>query len=337
MSELRRDMVRDKWVVIAKDRALKPNEFPINKRGRGNDQFSGFCPFCEGNEAYTPEEIAAYRSGDSQANSPGWKVRTIPNKFSAFELSGGLHQESDGIYNSCNGLGKHEVVVETPQHGIDLQDYSTADIELILNMLKGRYNGISQEERIKYIHIYKNRGLFAGASLGHSHTQIVGLPVVPDENKGITMHFSKTGHCLLCEIMEQEINDHKRVIYETDHFVLICPFASRFPYETWIIPRRHKAHFGGINEKEINDLAAILKHFASTMLECLDDPSYNIVIVSAPVNVECLLEGHHWYIELTPRLLVTAGLELGTGYYVNPVSPELSTNILRENFLRILG
>jgi Galactose-1-phosphate uridylyltransferase len=336
MSELRRDIIRDKWVVIATDRALKPNDFPINQQGMQSVDFNGFCPFCEGNESYTPDEIAAYRPEASKANSPGWKVRTIPNKFSAFELNGGLARGNDGIYSSCNGLGKHEVLVETPQHGTDLQEYSLANIELILYMLKDRYNGISQDERIKYIHIYKNRGLFAGASLGHSHTQIVGLPLVPEENKGIALHFNKTGQCLLCAILAQEINDQKRVIYETNHFVLICPYASRFPYETWIIPRKHTAHFGGINEKEISDLAVLLKHFVSAMLESLNNPSYNIVFVSAPVNVECPSEGYHWYIELTPRLIVTAGLELGTGYYVNPVAPEISTSILRESLLRVL-
>ncbi len=195
---------------------------------------------------------------------------------------------------------------------------------------------MSKDERIKYIHIYKNRGLFAGASMGHSHSQIVGLPLVPDENPGVTRHFKETGHCLLCEIIEQEIKDQQRVIYATDNFVLICPYASRFPYENWIIPRKHTAHFGAINETEISELAVVIKYFIKAMLQCLNDPSYNIMIVSAPVNVDGPAAGYHWYIELTPRLIVTAGLELGTGYYVNPVTPELAADILRESLLKIL-
>lgn len=336
MSELRRDMVRDNWVIIATDRALKPNDFPINKQGMRNAEFNGFCPFCEGNESYTPDEIASYRLNDSKPNSPGWQVRTIPNKFSAFELDGRLLKERHGIYSSYNGLGKHEVVVETPQHGIDLPGYSWKSIEMILGMLKSRFNEISKDERIKYIHMYKNYGLFAGASLGHSHSQIVGLPFVPDANRGIGRYFDETAGCLLCDILEQEIKDQQRVIYEADHFVLICPYASRFSYETWIIPRKHSSRFGDIDYVEIAELAQILKHFIQAMMDCLNNPSYNIVIVSAPVNVDCPSAGYHWYIELNPRLIVTSGLEVGSGYYVNPVAPEVSTGMLRESFLRLL-
>ncbi|MEN6461283.1 MAG: DUF4931 domain-containing protein, partial [Syntrophomonas sp.] len=301
MPELRRDMVRDKWVVIATDRALKPNDFPINKQGMQNAEFNGFCPFCEGNESFTPDEIAACRQNGSQANLPGWQVRTIPNKFSAFQLEGVLEKEHAGIYSSYNGLGKHEVVVETPEHGIDLHQYSPERIEMIINMLKSRYNELSKDERIKYIHMYKNSGLFAGASLGHSHSQIVGLPLVPDENGGIARHFDQTGHCLLCDIIEQELKDQQRVIYETDNYLLICPYASRFSYETWIVPKKHTTYFGEINDKQISELAVILKQFISAMLACLHDPSYNMVIVSAPVNVNNPTGAYHWYIEISPR------------------------------------
>ncbi|MEN6414832.1 MAG: galactose-1-phosphate uridylyltransferase [Veillonellales bacterium] len=337
MSELRRDVIRNNWVIIATDRALKPNDFPINKQGAKTAEFKGFCPFCEGNESFTPEEIAAYRRNDTQANLPGWQVRTIPNKFSALELKGSLIKINNGVYSSYNGLGKHEVVVETPQHEIDLPEYSLDDITLILNMLKSRYDQLMKDERIKYIHIYKNHGLYAGASLGHSHSQIVGLPIFPNENRGIDKYYKKTGRCLLCDILEQEINDRERVIYETDHFVLICPFASRFSYETWIIPRKHTAHFMNVGSEEVKELAAILKYFSIAIKEGLNDPSYNMIIVSAPVNVENPIEGYHWYIELTPRLIVSSGLEIGTGYYVNPVAPEISASILKESLFKALA
>lgn len=334
MSELRKDMVRDNWVVIATDRALKPNDFPINKQGIQNAEFNGFCPFCEGNESFTPEEIAAYRPHNSRVNSTGWQMRTIPNKFSAFELNGVLKKEHNGIYSSYNGLGKHEVVVETPQHGKDLPAYSLEKIEMMLNMLKSRYNELSKDKRIKYIHMYKNCGLFAGASLGHSHSQIVGLPLVPDENRGIARYFDVTGSCLLCDIAEQEIYDCQRVVFKTAHYVLICPYASRFAYETWIIPRKHTTHFGDIDDEEIGELAIVLKYYINAMMEVLNNPSYNMVFVSAPVNVECPSEAYHWYIELIPRLIVTSGLEVGTGYYVNPVAPEISAGMLKQSLLK---
>jgi UDPglucose--hexose-1-phosphate uridylyltransferase len=207
-------------------------------------------------------------------------------------------------------------------------------MEMVLNMLKNRYNELSQDERIKYIHMYKNRGLFAGASLGHSHSQVVALPMVPDENRGIARYFEKTGRCLLCDMLQQEIKEQQRIVYESDNYVLICPYASRFSYETWIVPRKHTAHFGAISSEEISELGVVLQRFISAMLECLNDPSYNMVIVSSPVNTGCSSEGYHWYIELSPRLIVTAGLEIGTGYYVNPVAPEISSGILRESFIK---
>lgn len=333
MSDLRRDMVKDTWVVVATDRALKPNDFPINKQEMQNTDLNNvICPFCEGNESFTPEEIACYRSNKTLPNSPGWHIRTIPNKFSAFELDGILKKEYSGIYSSLNGLGTHEVVIETPRHGIDLPAYSIRRIEMILTMLKSRYNELSKDERIKYVHIYKNRGLYAGASLGHSHSQIVGLPINPNKNKGLAGYFDKTGHCLVCDIIKQEIREQTRVVGETEHFVLVCPFAPRFSYETWILPRKHCAHFGEINEEEIAELAVVLRYFTRAMLKSLDDPSFNIVFVSSPVNIDCSSEAYHWYIEINPRLIVTAGLEIGTGYYVNPVAPEISAGILRESF-----
>lgn len=330
MPELRKDLVRNKWVVIATDRALRPNDFPINKQGVHNTAINGFCPFCEGNEANTPPELAVFRKPDSVPNGPGWMVRTIPNKFSAFELEGELHQRHVGLYDSCNGLGRHEVVVETPEHNVEFHDYTPERIELILSMLKNRYNELAQDERIKYIHIYKNRGLFGGASLAHSHSQVVGLPMVPEENHGIEDYYRQTGRCLICDMLKHELEDGSRIVAETNDFVLVCPYASRFSYETWIIPRHHTPHFGAITPSQITELASINKQFITAMLDCLENPSYNLMINTAPVNVQCEPDGYHWFIEVAPRFIVTAGLEIGTGYYVNPAAPEISAAMLRE-------
>lgn len=330
MPELRKDPVRNNWVVIATDRALRPNDFPINKQGMHNAAINGFCPFCEGNEESTPPEIAAVRKPGTEPNQPGWLVRTIPNKFSAFQLEGELAAGHCGIYDSYNGLGRHEVVVETPEHNVDFHQYSPERIELVLNMLKNRYNELAQDERIKYIHIYKNRGLFGGASLAHSHSQVVGLPLVPGENHGIGEYFNRTGHCLLCDMIKQELEMGQRVVGETENFLLLCPYASRFSYETWIIPREHSAHFGSISSEKVQELALITKKFITAIIEGLDNPSYNLMINTTPVNMAIDEKGFHWYIEIAPRFIVTAGLEIGTGYYVNPVAPEISAALLRE-------
>lgn len=327
MSELRRDLVKNNWVSVAEHRALKPNDFPIAKKALDLSVTGGFCPFCEGHEQFTPPEIIAHRK-DSEPNTQGWQVRAIPNKFSAFELEGELEETRLGVFSRYNGLGKHEVIIETPEHNIDFHQLSVERMEIIIKIFRDRYNDLASDQRIKYIQIYKNRGIFAGASLEHSHSQIVALPFVPAENQGVIDYFNKNHRCLLCDIIAQERND-ERLVAESEDFLLLCPYAPRFPYETWIVSKNHSEHFGGITDSEVYDLARILKKFSNIMIENLSDPSYNLVINTAPVNVD-YQPGYHWYIELTPRLLVNAAVEIASGVYINPVAPELAAAMLRE-------
>jgi UDPglucose--hexose-1-phosphate uridylyltransferase len=327
MSELRRDLVKNNWVSVAEHRALKPNDFPIAKKALESSATGGFCPFCEGNEPFTPPEIAACRQG-SEPNTKGWQVRAIPNKFSAFELEGELEETRLGVFSRYNGLGKHEVLIETPEHNVDFHQLSVERMETIIKMLRDRYNALAVDPRIKYIQIYKNRGIFAGASLEHSHSQIVALPFVPSENQGVIDYYQANRRCLLCDIADQERHG-ERLVAESEHFILLCPYAPRFPYETWIIPQQHRAHFGDIKDEEIHDLAQIIKKFCNVMIESLSDPSYNLVINTAPVDVSDQ-PGYHWYIEVTPRLLVNAAVEIASGVYINPVAPELAAAMLRE-------
>ena len=258
MSEIRRNLVKNKWVAVAAQRALKPNDFPIAKKALEASNSAGFCPFCEGNEAFTPPEITAFRE-NTEANSTGWLIRNIPNKFSAFELEGVLEEKKHGIYTFYNGLGHHEVVIENPGHGVEFHELGLDRIEKILEIFRDRYLNLARDERIKYIQIYKNRGMFAGASLEHSHSQIVALPFVPDENTGLNDYYGTNNSCLLCDMMKQESNDGERLVISSEHYVLLCPYAPRFPYETWIIPKRHIEHFGDINNDELKELASVLK------------------------------------------------------------------------------
>lgn len=331
MPELRKDLVRDAWVVIAKGRALKPNDFPINKNGI---QFSGstqVCPFCIGNEEHTPPEITAYRAEDSLPNSPNWDIRTIPNKYSAFNLQEELIVANNGLNSSCTGVGQHEVIVETPEHGIELHEFTVDRIRLVFKMFKERYIALANDNRIKYIQIYKNRGIFAGASLEHSHSQILALPMVPQVNKGLLKYFQQESSCLICDMIEQEILTNERVIYKGEEFIIICPYAPRFSYEVWIVPIKHSQHFGHISDSQLKELAIICKKMLETIIACLDNPSYNIVINSAPVN-NGEEEGYHWFMEINPRLIITAGVEVATGIYMNPVAPELATDLFKEYF-----
>ncbi|HZK44470.1 MAG TPA: DUF4931 domain-containing protein [Syntrophomonadaceae bacterium] len=329
MPELRQDLIRDAWVVIAKDRALKPNDFPINKNEMHFKDTNHLCPFCVGNEEHTPPEITAYREIKSLPNTPGWTVRTIPNKYSAFSLQRESNEEYDGINNSCSGIGQHEVVIETPEHGLELHEFDMERINLVYKMLRERYISLAEDGRIKYIQIYKNRGIFAGASLEHSHSQIIALPMVPEVNKGVSRYYSRNGTCLLCDILQQEQTSKERVVYQGKEFIVICPYASRFAYEVWIIPIQHVQHFGDINDIQLEELVYIIKNILKTIIATLDNPSYNIVINSAPVNMGSE-DGYHWFIEVVPRLIVMAGVEIATGIYMNPVAPEIATSLFRE-------
>ncbi|NSW82807.1 MAG: DUF4931 domain-containing protein [Syntrophothermus sp.] len=328
MNELRRDYVRNRWVSISSALGWKPKDFPVMKISASSPQ-SGFCPFCEGNEEVTPPEIAAFRQEQSEPNGPGWLVRAIPNKFTAFSMEGSLEERKDGVFHRYNGLGQHEVVIETPRHDIDFHDLETKNMEMTIAMFRLRYNDLAKDQRIKYVQIYKNRGMFAGASLGHCHSQIIGLPFAPQENIGLTQYYKEHRECLICTMLKQELDAEERIVYQDEHFVVLCPYASRFAYETWIVPKRHTEHFGQVNEEEEKGLAVLCKRVSLAIVKGLDNVSYNFVINTAPVNSP-YEPGYHWYMEFTPRLLVAHGFEIATGIYMNLVPPETAAPVLRE-------
>ena len=333
MLEIRKDVIRDNWVITANEFVLKPRDFPIKKDDdKSPDAIPAHhntCPFCEGNEAMTTDEILAFRKEGTKPNEPGWMVRTILNKFSALELKGELDMKDEGLYKHCNGLGQHEVIIETPVHGEEFHQLPVERVELIYKMMQQRYKELADDERIKYIQIYKNRGMFAGASLEHSHSQIVSFPMVP-LNKGVMQsYYQKYNKCIVCEMLTEEMNNKDRIVYEGQHFLVICPYASRFVYETWIIPKLHANYFGDISEEERKELAALSKMIISAMMTGLHNPSYNMVINTAPVNVP-YQEGYHWHLEINPRMLINAGVEVATGYFINPAAPEISAAYLRK-------
>lgn len=329
MPELRKDMVRDNWVVIVADNALKPGEFPINRNCVSSHFDGSDCPFCEGHESRTTPEIAAIRLPGSTADAPGWLVRTVPNKFAAFNLEGELRHFREGLFECFNGLGHHEVVIETPWHYQEIQQRDTKHIGQFFRLLRQRYQELRRDDRIKYIQIYKNRGLFAGASQQHSHSQILAYSIVPKQCTAIGRYFDEHRRCLICDIIKAELAHRVRIVAETDHFLIICPYASRFCYEAWIVPKTHTEHFDGISDAEIGDLAVLSKAYIGTMMDTLDQPAYNISINTAPVNsVED--RGYHWFMEISPRLMVQNAVEIGTGFYMNPVAPERAAQILGQ-------
>lgn len=326
MPELRKDMVRDSWVIIVTDHALKPADFPIN-RNSITIQFDGSdCPFCEGHEAHTTGEIAAVRLQGTRPNTPGWLVRSVPNKFPVFNLKTDFEHRKAGFHESVTGLGHHEVVVETPWHYQEIHQRDPEHIAHLFCLLRQRYQVLKGNRRLKYIQIYKNRGLFAGASQQHGHSQILAYPIVPAQNAGIGHYYQEHRRCLICDTIKEEAKAGERIVCESEYFLLLCPYASRFSYETWIIPKAHKEHFGDISDAEIKDLAVLTKEHIGAMMSILEQPAYNIIVNSAPVNSGDS-KGHHWFVEIIPRLMVANAVEIATGFFMNPVAPERSAQI----------
>jgi UDPglucose--hexose-1-phosphate uridylyltransferase len=316
-------------VIIAADRGKRPTDFaspPVENKG-------GFCPFCYGNEDHTPPEILCYRADGGGSNSPGWKLRVVPNKFPALGIEGNLNRQGEGLFDKMNGIGAHEVIIETPDHSASLATLSDQAVEDVLWAFRDRMLDLKKDKRFRYILIFKNHGEAAGASLEHSHSQLIALPIVPklvrEEIEGSKAHYSFKERCVYCDIIRQELDSGSRVIDENADFVVIAPYAPRFPFETWLLPKTHDSCFEDAQKREYQNLSRILKSTLSRVDQVLGHPPYNLVIHTSPIT-ESLNDFYHWHIEIMPKLSKVAGFEWGTGFYINPVPPEESSRALRE-------
>jgi UDPglucose--hexose-1-phosphate uridylyltransferase len=330
MPELRRDPVTERWVIISTDRVRRPSDFvrePVPSAPSGR-----FCPFCTGNETKTPPEVLAYRNG-SGANQPGWWVRVIPNKFPVLGIEGDLEREGEGLFDRMQGIGAHEVVIETPDHALSITELSERTIEQVLWAFRERVNDLKNDRRLRYVLLFKNHGETAGATLEHTHSQLIALPVVPkrvaEELEVARRYYEFKERCLFCDLIRQEIRDGSRVVIETDRFAVLEPYAPRFPFETWILPRRHGSHYEKIDGQDIQNLAWVLKSTLRKLEKTLERPAYNLLIHTAPLQ-ESSTAFYHWHIEVIPKLTRVAGFEWGTGFYINPTPPEESAKFLRE-------
>jgi UDPglucose--hexose-1-phosphate uridylyltransferase len=339
MPELRHDPIQKRWVIIASERARKPYDFSVPSEIPPG----GFCPFCEGYEGKTPPEIAAIRHNGSKPNQPGWQVRVVPNKFPALRIEGGLDRRGEGIHDRMNGVGAHEVIIETPQHDLNMADMPVEQIEKVIWIYRERLTDLHRDGRLRYVLIFKNHGEAAGASLAHPHTQLIATPVTPKiisgELSSAKEHYHDKERCLFCDLIQQELESGERLVLADDRFVALAPFASRFPFEVFLAPRHHYHSFAKLPDEMIHPLAVALKDVLLRIKKCLRDPPYNFVIHTVP-NTEAaprrttywdtIEADFHWHIEIMPRLTRVAGFEWGTGFYVNPTSPEEAAKYLRE-------
>lgn len=329
MPELRKDPITGRWVIIATDRAKRPSDFIRASVPRAS---ASICPFDYGNEQKTPPEVLAYRDSGGR-NQPGWRVRVVPNKFPVLGIEGELNRQGEGMYDKMNGIGAHEVIIETPNHSLTLAEMSEHQIEEVLWAYRERINDLKKDRRFRYIILFRNYGEAAGASLEHPHSQLIALPVIPkrvkEEVDAARQFYEFKERCLFCDIIRQESAAGVRMVAETDRFTVLEPYAPRFPFETWILPKTHESHFENSDAPTLQNLAWVLRSTMRKIDKVLESPAYNLMVHSAPVQ-DGELPHYHWHMEIIPKLTKVAGFEWGTGFYINPTPPEESARFLRD-------
>lgn len=329
MSELRKDPIVGRWVIISTERGRRPSDWASEPKMKGG----GYCPFCPGNEDKTPPEITAVRLSNNQRDVPGWNIRVVPNKFPALRIENDLRRRAEGNYDIMNGVGAHEVVIETPNHAVDFADLSINHMRDVLIIFRDRVLDLKKDVRFQYILIFKNHGVAAGASLEHTHSQLIATPIIPiqvsDEIDGGRRFFNYKERCIYCDIILQELKSQTRVVSNLNSYIVIEPFAPRFPYETWILPKQHYSHFEDMPESQYPELAAALKETLNRINQTLGYPPYNFILHTSPLQEPSLLE-YHWHIEIMPKLAKIAGFEWGSGFYINSTPPEIAAEDLRN-------
>lgn len=332
MPELRHDPIAQRWVIIATERAKRPSDLVRSKEeseepgAKSKDN----CPFCPGHEKETPPEVFALRLPGTEADAPGWQVRVVPNKFAALVPEGNGEEETAGLYRRREGIGVHEVIIEGPDHDLELPAYKPEHAVQVFKTWRQRYLQHARDERLAYVQIFKNYGTEAGASLQHPHSQLIATPLIPtavrEEIRRAEEYLEEKESCLYCDLLDAELSQGTRVVAFNKHFLAFCPFASRFPFETWIFPRQHQPSFGDITDEQLEDLASILQDLLDRLHKSLDNPPFNLVLRTAPLHEAT--PAYHWHLQLLPRLTTVAGFEWGTDIYINPTPPEHAAQFL---------
>jgi UDPglucose--hexose-1-phosphate uridylyltransferase len=338
MSELRWDPIKLHWVIIAAERGRRPQDFKVADESTG----AAACPFCYGNEDKTPPEIFAIRPS-GLPNAANWRVRVIPNKYPALRVEGELNNRGYGMYDVMNGIGAHEVIIETPDHSRSMADLTPAEITDVLTAYRARYLDLRRDFRFRYMVLFKNHGTRAGATLHHSHSQLIAVPLLPPvattELKVARNYFNEKERCIFCDVIQFELQEGTRVVREFPNYVILAPYAGSSPFELRLYPKRHSHDFALTGDVQLAELATAMKDMLMRVKTVLRDAPYNFILHTAPpmhrrpgkpTHWNSLEFDYHWHIELVPRLTQVAGFEWGTGFYINPTSPEDAAQFLRE-------
>ncbi len=337
LPELRKDPLSGRWVILAPQRATRPQDL-----GTARDvPVLARCPFCPGGEIGTPAEVLAVRDVGSIANGPGWRVRVVPNKYPAVvempdkqtAVVAMFHSSSNSHLPTQPGRGVHEVIIESPRHLYTNTQQTPDELAEVVWVYRERLRALSQNREWQYGLIFKNVGFAAGASLEHLHSQLITLPIVPSaiqETLKLTAEFHhQRGACYYCDLIANEVADGTRIVAENERFVALCPYAGRFAFETWIIPKRHNAAFSQADDSELHELSPMLMDVLRKLEVGLDNPAYNYAIRTTPFDRQNA-EHYHWHIEIFPRVTRLAGFELSTDFYINVVRPEDAAALLRK-------
>jgi len=327
MSQFRKDPFSDRWVIFAEGRERRPNEYE-QTAGRRRD---ARCPFCVGHEVDTPPAIHTYRSNGQRDDE--WLVRVVPNMYPALVPRGTAEPSANGLYQTCAAVGAHEVIVETPRHVASFTELTDAEARCLLLAYRDRILVHGRAGHLKYALVFKNVGPAAGASLEHAHSQVVATPMIPPElQRELTAAerlYKAHGQCFFCRVIADELTHATRLVAQSDRFVAICPYASRMPYELWVLPREHSSKFESQDPTALAELADFLRLNLGKLESRHRQFAYNYFIHTGPFDTPHL-NHYHWHIEVFPRLTTTAGLEWGAGYFINPVLPEHAAAIMRS-------
>jgi UDPglucose--hexose-1-phosphate uridylyltransferase len=339
-NELRKDYLLNRWVVIATERSRRPTDFAKQKPETAK---STVCPLCVGNEHMTPPALMLYLKENGEikkAKDPlvgerpkNWLIRGISNLYPAFSPPRQPEDETQ-IMKSDNfgdAIGHHEVLIESPNHDEDPADAELPQLELLINAYIDRLKELSAKPYVKYVSIFRNYGQEAGASLSHAHSQIIATPMIPttihEELKASKAVYDEHGKCVFCDIIEREAKS-PRLVFDSDDFIVLAPYASVTPMEFWIIPKKHTPNILNLTPNEISAFAKTLKASLKALKELVNDPPYNYGFHLA-INKEAQ-DNYHWHLEVYPKLSIWAGFEISTGIYINTVTPETAADSLRK-------
>ncbi len=363
MPEYRKDIILDEWVIIATERAKRPENFREEKI-KVSQPSNIICPFDKGNEHMTPPEVLRvdkegnfYKNNllrqknyqyiqksntqfeihqDEKLNNfDDWQIRVVPNKFPALIPNAQPVSHQYGIYMSMDGFGVHEVVIHSPEHITNISNLNYEQIKILTDVYIDRIKDISNDRRIESVIIMLNQGKDAGASIEHSHSQIFALPLIPPvlekEIHGTRRYYKQSGKCATCAIIDFELKEGKRVVYKNKCFLVIQPYASRNPFETWIVPLKHYPNFESISNNEVEAFADCLKRVVDFFYYELNEPSYNYYIHTGPLHLADVNFHYHWNFELIPKFSIKAGFEIATGIDICITTPEHTADFMKKS------